>query len=535
MPALAAAGRRARRPTATVIRENLVRFDRLPLVVRVADLPRSRPTRRCGWRSARIDLLAATLECRVAASGRRGLTAGPCHPPAPTVRNPAVARRIAVARRRRPPLMTSTWRAATIAGPSRSPRIPVPRRPAPPSPCRVPPCGWRRRKVVPVRRRARTRRGRGRNRRGAVAPARSRTRRRPRSDGHGPRGAPRRSRRPGALPPATHSAARRSSRRATTACWRWTLGISRRRPRRRADDPLRADRPQGPRTTRDRRSRWRWSTPRPTAKPTKADVLAQANLDGGGNTDADRRAKTPLPVLPKNSAQTSRSRSRRRRSRTLEQQTRELHDAAAQRRPSRRPPQAPTPSAAERTDLPTANELMQKTLEAMRLEAQIAKDMEAYQKRPKRRFVGARAEEYRFARYVEDWRLKIERIGNLNYPEAARQQKLYGSLLLTVSIRADGSVETVEVNRSRPATASSTPRRCASSRCRRPIARVPAGHQAGHRHPAHHAHLDVHQGRRAGLPVVRQSTGCRAVESGRIALHRGRRGRHALRTPNVVA
>jgi protein TonB len=91
---------------------------------------------------------------------------------------------------------------------------------------------------------------------------------------------------------------------------------------------------------------------------------------------------------------------------------------------------------------------MQRTLEAMRLEAQIAKDMDAYQKRPKRRFVGARAEEYRFARYVEDWRLKVERVGNLNYPEAARQLKLYGNLLLTVAIRADGSVETVEINRS---------------------------------------------------------------------------------------
>ena len=108
--------------------------------------------------------------------------------------------------------------------------------------------------------------------------------------------------------------------------------------------------------------------------------------------------------------------------------------------------QAPT-EATERTDAPTANELMQRTLEAMRLEAQIAKDMDAYQKRPKRRFIGARAEEYRFARYVEDWRLKIERVGNLNYPEAARKQKLYGSLLLTVSIRADGSVENVEISR----------------------------------------------------------------------------------------
>jgi protein TonB len=108
--------------------------------------------------------------------------------------------------------------------------------------------------------------------------------------------------------------------------------------------------------------------------------------------------------------------------------------------------QKPT-EASEKTDLPTANELMQKTFEAIRLEAQIAKDMDAYQKRPKRRFIGARAEEYRFARYVEDWRLKIERVGNLNYPEAARTQKLYGSLLLTVSIRADGSVENVEINR----------------------------------------------------------------------------------------
>ena len=83
----------------------------------------------------------------------------------------------------------------------------------------------------------------------------------------------------------------------------------------------------------------------------------------------------------------------------------------------------------------------------MRLEAQIAKDMDAYQKRPKRKFVGSRAEEYRFARYVEDWRLKVERIGNLNYPEAARQRKLYGSLIITVSIRADGSVENVKVDK----------------------------------------------------------------------------------------
>jgi protein TonB len=92
-------------------------------------------------------------------------------------------------------------------------------------------------------------------------------------------------------------------------------------------------------------------------------------------------------------------------------------------------------------------DLNQRMQEAIRLEAQIARELEAYQQRPKRRFLGARAEEYRFARYVEDWRMKVERIGNLNYPEAARSQKLYGSLLLTVGIKADGSIESIQVDK----------------------------------------------------------------------------------------
>ena len=181
------------------------------------------------------------------------------------------------------------------------------------------------------------------------------------------------------------------------------------------------------------------------AAPTKADILAQANLDGGGNTDANRRAKSPLPVLPKDSARNEITVATER-VEALEQQTKEL---LTQLRSS--PVAAPAPKPNDERDAtqsPTANEMMQKSLEAMRLEAQIAKDMDAYQKRPKRQFVGSRAQEYRFARYVEDWRQKIERVGNINYPAAARDQKLYGSLILTVAIRADGSVDNVEVNRS---------------------------------------------------------------------------------------
>jgi exoribonuclease-2 len=52
--------------TATVIRENLVRFDRLPLVVRLADLPSCAPETAVRIAIGRVDLLAATLECRYA-------------------------------------------------------------------------------------------------------------------------------------------------------------------------------------------------------------------------------------------------------------------------------------------------------------------------------------------------------------------------------------------------------------------------------------------------------------------------------------
>ncbi|HEX6137417.1 MAG TPA: TonB family protein [Casimicrobiaceae bacterium] len=181
------------------------------------------------------------------------------------------------------------------------------------------------------------------------------------------------------------------------------------------------------------------------SKPVKPDLLAQANLDGGGNTEQNRRAKTPLPVLPRETPRQAVAVASARQE-VKENTTREMMTQL--RSPSAVAAPEPKPlEEAEPTESPTANELMQKTLEAVRLEAQIARDMDAYQKIPRRKFIGAQAREYRFARYVEDWRMKVERIGNLNYPEVARVNRLYGSLVLTVSIRADGSIEDVKVNR----------------------------------------------------------------------------------------
>ncbi|SNX61196.1 protein TonB [Nitrosomonas ureae] len=184
------------------------------------------------------------------------------------------------------------------------------------------------------------------------------------------------------------------------------------------------------------------------SQPKESKLLAQDNLDGGGNTDDDRKAKTPLPVLPK-SKPILNEKVAQQKVKQLEQEAKKLMAAVSD---------IPQIQALETQDnenedenKPTdvdANELLLRSLDIARLRAQVDQDHDSYQKRPKRKFVGARTREYRFARYVEDWRLKVERIGNLNYPEAARKEKLYGNLQLTVGIRADGSLESIEVNRS---------------------------------------------------------------------------------------
>jgi protein TonB len=182
--------------------------------------------------------------------------------------------------------------------------------------------------------------------------------------------------------------------------------------------------------------------------PAKADALAQANLDGGGTVEAERRARSPLPITkrpspePELSAQARRVETREREVPPVMTQSRESAPAIAQPDPSNRAePQA------EAAPAPSAADIVSRSMEVARLQAQIAKDFDSYQKRPRRRFIGASTQEFRFARYVEDWRSKVERIGTLNYPQAARDQRIFGTLRLTVAIRADGSVENVEINR----------------------------------------------------------------------------------------
>ena len=71
-----------------------------------------------------------------------------------------------------------------------------------------------------------------------------------------------------------------------------------------------------------------------------------------------------------------------------------------------------------------------------------------YAKRPRKQFVTARTKASPAARYMHDWVSRVERIGNLNYPDQVARDRLSGVLVLSVGIYRDGSVANIEVKKS---------------------------------------------------------------------------------------
>jgi protein TonB len=184
--------------------------------------------------------------------------------------------------------------------------------------------------------------------------------------------------------------------------------------------------------------------------PKKADVLAQHNLDGGGNTDEKVRATSPLPVLPDQTREADVQLALRKVD-ALEHEAKQLMTQIRSKASIETAPEASKPDTQAKVEAAAGvqtSDLLQKSFEIARQEAIIERELKAYQERPRARYVAARAKEVPFARYVEDWRQKIERIGELNYPLQARGLSLQAHLLVTVAIRSDGSLANVVVERS---------------------------------------------------------------------------------------
>lgn len=186
------------------------------------------------------------------------------------------------------------------------------------------------------------------------------------------------------------------------------------------------------------------STPEP---PRQADFIAQSNNRGGGDRDkAQRPRDDQVAVVPKPEP-----------------------GVAAQPLTAQAPPPAPDPQqrllatigdsgrqvllpeeqpVSDPLPLPTGRELLQQSAEMARLAAEIERRQSLYAKRPKRKFISASTQQYEYAAYMRAWVAKVERIGNLNYPEQARRQGLSGRLIMTVSVARDGEVKGVLINKS---------------------------------------------------------------------------------------
>lgn len=176
--------------------------------------------------------------------------------------------------------------------------------------------------------------------------------------------------------------------------------------------------------------------------PKTVQALAQTNLDGGGNTDKDRRAKTFLK--PNQNAQNGdQLEQMHRRVEALEAEQRELLAQNSKLKTRQQEKEAFDTRFAKPAD---GMDMMEQARAMARLEAEIAKDIDEFNKRPRKTFIGTRTQEYRFAQYIEDWRQKIERWGTLNYPEAARG-KLYGTLTLTVTLNKTGEVLDINIDK----------------------------------------------------------------------------------------
>lgn len=183
-----------------------------------------------------------------------------------------------------------------------------------------------------------------------------------------------------------------------------------------------------------------------TEAPEEADYLAQASQDGGGESDSNDRPSTPF----------------------VSQQDFDTDGVAPT--PMQAAAPEPVPQSADSvlttlfsdTEVATDNEQPEETptvenrdevkidqdMEIARLSAEINAQVEKIAKRPKKKFLNARTRESAAAEYMFNWVEKVERTGNLNYPDVARRNNLTGALVLVVGIFKNGEIESITIDES---------------------------------------------------------------------------------------
>ena len=172
--------------------------------------------------------------------------------------------------------------------------------------------------------------------------------------------------------------------------------------------------------------------------PPEADYLAQANQDGGGSSEDRVRPTTPFSSPQTNDAFGVAP--LRVQAASPEKQSRKVQEVLTARFADQEMPTSKEVTTESNVQKNRSSENIDRALEIARLTAEIERDVEAYAKRPRKKFVHARTREAAAAAYMHEWVREIERVGNLNYPDQAARRKLNGSLVLVVGINANGTL-----------------------------------------------------------------------------------------------
>jgi protein TonB len=184
------------------------------------------------------------------------------------------------------------------------------------------------------------------------------------------------------------------------------------------------------------------SSPQP---PKQADFIAQANNQGGGDSErAQRPRESQLAVVPKPQPGMAPEHMVAQAPPPAPDPTQRLLGSTG--RSDRRIPLPEEQPRTSETPLPTGRELMNRNMDMARLAAELERRQELYAKRPKRKFISASTQQYEYAAYMRAWVEKVERVGNLNYPDEARRRGLGGRLVMTVVLKRDGTVADIVLN-----------------------------------------------------------------------------------------
>jgi protein TonB len=171
-------------------------------------------------------------------------------------------------------------------------------------------------------------------------------------------------------------------------------------------------------------------------KPIKAEALAQANLDGGGNAD-DGRAKSPLPDMHR-SEDGDNLKDAQRRIAQLEEDQEKMLAQAVNKSDFTMPPITDRDKPTELVR-PDAVDKLENAKAMTRQVAEISKNIEDYNKRPRKTQITPSTKRVEYAMYYKQMQTQIEKVGTLNFPEKDGQ-KLYGELLVYIPIFQDGSI-----------------------------------------------------------------------------------------------